>query len=326
MALPGMDRSEVDLSVEVFGKKLKAPIVISGMTGGYEEAAEINENLAKAAAEVGVGFGVGSQRAAFEEPGLAYTYEVVKKHKVPLVFGNIGVPQLKDSGVDYARKAMEMVGADLLAIHLNYLHEIIQPEGETYAGHAIGAIKKIATQLPVIAKETGAGISRSVAQQLIDAGVKGIDVGGLGGTSFSAVEVYRARLVGNDEKERLGQTFWNWGIPTPISVLESKGMVPIIATGGVRNGLDAARAIALGADLAGMARPLLKPAMDGYNAVVKELKVIISEIRAAMFLTGARNIGELAKRKYIITGRTAHWMAQLGYEASPGGLKIGSGD
>lgn len=310
-ALPEVDKDDIDLRVELFGKKLKAPIIIAGMTGGYDEAREINATLARAAAELGIGMGVGSQRAAIEDRALVETFDVVKDYDVPLVLGNIGVPQAKKAGVEYAKKAMRMVGADLLCVHLNFTQEIVQPEGDTDAKGSMAAIERWAKKVPIIAKETGAGMTKGVARDLINAGVKGIDVGGLSGTSFSAVEVYRARNSNHRKHERLGNTFWNWGIPTPVSVMEASMGVPIIATGGIRNGLDVTRAIVLGASATGIARPLLRPAMDGIHSLMEELEIIISELRAAMFLMGSEKISTLRHQKAVITGPTALWIEQL---------------
>ncbi len=313
-ALPEIDLDDIDLSVRLFGKKLEAPLVISSMTGGFGMGGEINENLAKAAAEVGVAMGVGSQRAAIEKPDLAPTYAVVKDYDVPLRFANLGAPQLipqatkRAYGVADAKKAMEMIGADALIVHLNFLQEVVQPEGDRRAKGCLAAIKSLAARFPVMAKETGAGISREVAAALQRTGVKAIDVGGLGGTSFSAVEHYRARKEAASLKERLGATFWDWGIPTPASIVLANVGLPLIATGGVRSGLDAAKGIALGATAAGMAKPMLEAARESADAVVAELRAVIEELKAAMFLTGASSIGELQDRQVIINPPTATWI------------------
>src|SRR3989442_8584421 len=230
------------------------------MTGGFGMGREINANLAKGAAEAGVAMGVGSQRAALEKPELVDTYAVVKDYDVPLRFANLGAPKLitqegkRAYGFEDARRAMAMVDAHVLIVHLNFLQEVVQPEGDRRARGVMASVSKIASKLPVMAKETGAGISREVAHLLKKAGVKGIDVGGLGGTSFSAVEYYRARKEAQTLKERLGATFWNWGIPTPASVVLAAVGLPIVATGGGPSGLDVAEAIALRANAAGDAQ------------------------------------------------------------------------
>lgn len=317
-ALPEVDLDEIDTSVTLFGKRLKAPLVISSMTGGFSDAVKINDHLARGATQVGVGMGVGSQRPVLQGQASEESWTVVRKHQAPLMIANIGAPQLvrqerrEPLGLDDARKALDMVRGDILAIHLNYTQEIVQPEGDRRARGVLRAIRSVAKEVPVLGKETGAGISREVALQLKDAGVKGIDIGGLGGTSFSAVEYYRAQKEGMKQKERLGQAFWEWGIPSPVSVQLAQVGLPVIATGGVRNGLDVARAIALGASAAGMASQMLRAAEISPEAVVGELEAVIAELKAVMFLTGCRNVGELQKRQTILLGPTREWAEGLG--------------
>ena len=313
-ALPEIDLDDIDLGVKFLGKRLAAPLIISSMTGGFGMGKEINANLAKAAAEVGVAMGVGSQRAALEKPDLVPTYAVVKDFGVPLVLANLGAPQLvpqegkRAYGLADARRAIEMIDADALIIHLNFLQEVVQPEGDRRSKGCLAAIKSLAAKFPVMAKETGAGISRETAARLKQTGVKAIDVGGLGGTSFSAVEHYRARKEASTLKERLGATFWNWGIPTPASILLSDVGLPLVATGGIRSGLDAAKGIALGATMAGMAKPMLEAARTSADAVVMELRAVIEELKAAMFLTGSTSIKELQDRPAIVSPPTASWL------------------
>ena len=313
-SIPDFDFDEIDLSMELFGKRLNAPIVIAGMTGGCDSGKEVNENLAIAAEKLRIGMGVGSQRAALEHPELVPSYSIVKDYDIPFVYGNIGAPQLigQNDGhdpmdVDAGRKAMDMIGADMLAIHLNYLQEIAQPEGDLGARGVLKAITGMASELPILAKETGAGISRNTALQLKEAGVRGIDVGGTGGTSFSAVEVFRAVEATDHLRERLGRTFWDWGIPTPVSVEIAQVGLPIIATGGLRNGLDLAKAITLGADAGGFANQLLRSALDGPKEIIREIELIIEELKVAMFLTGAMNIEELRSKDLISSGRIKDW-------------------
>ncbi len=318
-ALPEIDLDDVDVSCTLLGRRLAAPLVISSMTGGFSMGREINANLAKAAAQVGVAMGVGSQRAALEKPELVDTYAVVKDHDVPLRFANLGAPQLvpqegkRAYGLEDARRAIAMVDAHALIVHLNYLQEVVQPEGDRRAKGVLGAVSRLAARLPVVAKETGAGISRDVALALKRAGVRAIDVGGLGGTSFAAVEHYRAKKESASLKERLGATFWNWGIPTPASLLLADVGLPLIATGGVRSGLDAAKGIALGASAAGMAKPMLEAAKAGPEAVVRELEAVIAELKAAMFLTGSSSLDELREQHAIVGRPTADWL-DLGKE------------
>lgn len=318
-AIPELGLDDVELSTTLFGKKLAAPLIISAMTGGYSEAENINRNLAEAASEFQVGMGVGSQRAAIEDEGMERTYSVVKDYDVPLLMANIGAPQFvkqkggEPYGTDEAVRAMKMIDADMLAIHLNYLQEVIQPEGDTRAKGTLLAIKKIALQLPVVVKETGAGISYEAAVELRKCGVKGIDVGGLGGTSFSAVEYYRAKNLNDKSRERLGSTFWNWGIPTPVSLILADVGLPLIATGGIRNGSDIAKAAVLGASASGVAGVLLKAALDSPEAVKDEIRLILDELRATMFLTSSKNLEELAKNEFVITGRTSEWIDGIGW-------------
>jgi len=316
-SLPEIDLDDIDTSVVLLGQKLEAPIIISAMTGGYGKAEEINRNLASVAAEHGVGMGVGSQRAAIEEPDMARTYGVIKEFDVPLRIANLGAPQLIRQGltppleIDSGRTAMEMIDAHVLAIHLNYLQEVVQPEGDTKAKGVLKAVERFATALPVIAKETGAGVSRESALQLKKARVRGIDVGGLGGTSFSGVEYYRARAAGDSVRANIGETFWDWGLPTPVSVVLASVGLPVIATGGVRTGLDVARAVAVGASAAGMAGRLLPAALQDREALSKELGTIVDELKAAMFLVGASSVKELADTKALIEGRSRSWLDHL---------------
>ena len=315
--LPEVDLEEIDTSVTIFGRRLKAPLVISAMTGGYGKAEEINRNLASVAEEFGIGMGVGSQRAALENPEVARTYSVIKEFEIPLRIGNLGVPQLIKQGltaplgIEEGKAAMEMVDAHMLAVHLNYLQEIVQPEGDTKSRGGLKALEKFAAALPVIAKETGAGMPRETALKLKGAKVRGIDVGGLGGTSFSAVEYYRAKSAGDSSRVNIGKTFWDWGIPTPVAVVVANVGLPVIATGGLRSGLDVARAIGIGASSAGMAGRLLPAALVSKEALTIELRTIIDELKAAMFLVGAKDLKELAATKAIVTGRSKEWLDQL---------------
>ena len=315
--LPEVDLEEIDTSTTVFGRKLNAPLIISAMTGGYGKAEEINRNLAEVAEQFGIGMGVGSQRAALENPEVARTYSVIKEFEIPLRIGNLGVPQLIKQGlrgplgIEEGRAAMEMVDAHMLAVHLNYLQEIVQPEGDTRSKGGLKALEAFASALPVIAKETGAGIPKETALRLKRAQVKGLDVGGLGGTSFAAVEYYRAKSAGDSTRANIGKTFWDWGIPTPVAVVVAEVGLPIIATGGLRSGLDVARAVGIGASCGGMAGRLLPAALEGKDAVAREVGTIIDELKAAMFLVGAKNMEELASTKAIMTGRSKEWLDQL---------------
>ncbi len=302
-ALPEIDMDEVDTTWEEFGKKMAAPIIIAGMTGGFDKAKEVNEELAKIAEKFQIGMGVGSQRAALEDESSVESYSVINNYNIPLKIANIGAPQLLEwkDAVEKASKAIEMIETDVLAIHLNFLQEAIQVEGDRNAKGCLDKIQEVASSLstPVIVKETGAGISKEVALRLCETDIAGIDVGGMSGTSFAAIEAYRAKKMGDSVQEELGYLFKDWGIPTPVSVMEvadvchDAGMV-IIATGGIRNGIDAAKAIAIGADAAGMASALLT---DGE----RKLEVTLKALKTAMFLTGCKNLQELKEAEIWIS-------------------------
>ncbi|MHC1572251.1 MAG: type 2 isopentenyl-diphosphate Delta-isomerase [Methanosarcinales archaeon] len=310
-ALPEISKREIDTSTRFFDKNFAAPIMIASMTGGHSATLKVNENLALAASELGIGIGVGSQRAALENKDEEASFRIVRDVAPDLfIHANIGACQLKEYGVKGALKAVEMIDADALAIHLNFLQEAIQPEGETNATGCLSIIHRVCNELsvPVIAKETGAGISRETAGALVDAGVSAIDVGGMGGTSWAGVEVYRAKARGDQLCERLGELFWNWGIPTAASIIECRGHVPVIATGGIRNGVDILKSLALGASLTGLALPLVKPAMESKKEVVKVLQEIIEELKTAMFLTGCANINDAKTLPFVTTGSLHEWL------------------
>lgn len=303
-ALPEINKFDIDLSTELLGKKLQAPLVISGMTGGYTEGKKINEHLAAAASKFQIAMGIGSQRAALENQRLIETYSVIKNYDIPLKIANIGASQMvlwdKKQILENANKIVNMIDADVLAVCLNFLQEAIQPEGEAHAKGCLATIDMLSREFgrPIIIKESGAGISGKIAHQLKKTKICGIDVGGAGGTSFSAVEYYRAKIKGDTYKMRAGQTFWDWGVPTPTCILEvgkaTNWELPIIATGGVRNGLDIAKALVLGANAAGMAHALLKSALKDKKSLELELDVIMRELRIAMFLVGADTIDKLS--------------------------------
>jgi isopentenyl-diphosphate delta-isomerase len=320
-ALPELDFDEIDTTVTLFNKELKAPIIIAAMTGGFKDdkydAEVINGNLAAGAAAAGIGMGVGSQRRAIVEHENESTFTIVKEHDVPLVIGNIGAPQLvpqkdgrKPLTLDELKAALELIDADILAVHLNYLQEICMVDGEKNAHDCLDAIGGFAKELPILVKETGAGISNEMAIKLRDAGVAGFDVGGLSGTSFAAVEMHRAERAGDKLHQRLGSTLWNWGIPTPICILESNVGLPMIATGGLRTGLDVARTLVLGANAGGIAKNLLGAAVESSEAVTDLINIIINELKSTMFLLGAKTPADLAGCNYILTGTTMEWRKQ----------------
>jgi len=314
-ALPELDPEDIDTTAFVLGKKLAFPFIVTAITGGFRGAGKINANIAEACAETGIGMGVGSQRAGLE--GIdRESYEVIKEYDVPLVVGNVGAPQLGKQhskapyGPDDIGGAKEMIDADAVAIHLNFLQEVVQPEGDVRSKGCHDAIRDIAREYPIIVKETGAGISARTAERLKGIGVRAIDVAGTGGTSFSAVELYRAENVRDEARAAIGRTFFDWGIPAPVSVIRAGTGIPIIASGGLANGLHAANSIAIGACCAGAANAILEKASESADAVKKELNIIKEEFRAAMLLTGSANISELRNADRIILGRTREWLDQ----------------
>lgn len=319
-ALPDIDREDVDASSTLFGKDLSAPIIIEGMTGGIKEADEINAALAEAVEEVGLALGVGSQRIALVRPGVRASFRVVRE-KAPHAFlmANLGCPQIsREFGIDEVDAAIEMINADAIAIHMNPLQEIIQENGEAYYRDVASKLRDIVVQakVPIIAKETGAGVSREDAIELGKIGISGIDVGGAGGTSWPAVEFYRGRAARDERKRRLGRLFWDWGIPTTVSIVEVRGSFAgtVIASGGIRSGLDIARALALGADCAGLALPILRAAKKGTRKVVGLLESLIEELRVCMFLVGAKDVDELKKAPIVILGKTNEWLRIRGFD------------
>ena len=319
-ALPEIELKKIDLSTTVFGYKFSAPLFVGAMTGGTAKALKINAAIAEAVEELNIGMGVGSQRVAIDNPKLERSFSVVRE-KAPTAFilANIGGPQLVGKyGVKEAKKAVEMVNANALAIHLNALQEAVQPEGETDYSGLISKIGEIAQALevPVIVKETGAGIAAEEAKLLEEAGVAGIDVSGVGGTSWAAVEYYRAKRRQDEFRQRLGETFWDWGIPTAISLVEAVKSVsiPVIASGGICQGIDIAKASALGASLVSVASPTLRPATKGSKEVKKTLQFLIGEVRNSMFLVGADSLQKLQKVPVVLTGKTAEWLRARGFK------------
>jgi len=315
-ALPELDMNKLDLSVDFLGKRLKAPFLIASITGGHPDTIPVNSALAAAAEELGVGIGVGSQRAAIDDPAQEESFRVVRDEAPnAFVYGNVGAAQIRKYGVEGVEKLVEMIEADALAIHLNFLQEAIQPEGDKDATGCLDTIREICSSLgtPVIVKETGAGISREDALLLQKAGVSAIDVGGVGGTSWAGVEVYRARESGDSISEHLGELFWDFGIPTVASIIESRVFLQIIATGGVRTGLDIAKSIALGASAASAALPFVGSALKGKEPVVSILSRMLDEFRTAMFLCGCANIQDLRNAPVVVTGWTLEYFGQRGF-------------
>jgi isopentenyl-diphosphate Delta-isomerase len=295
-ALPELNMCTIDTSAQVFGKKLNGPLLISCMTGGTEEALRINRNLAAAAQRAGVAMGLGSMRAAVVRPEVAHTFLVRDVAPDIVLFANIGAVQLNYGfRIEQCQRAVDLVGADALVLHLNPLQEALQPEGDVDWSNLLQKIEAVARAMPVpvIAKEVGWGISPRVAKQLAMAGVAWIDVAGAGGTSWSQVEMYRAKT---DIQRRVAAAFVDWGISTAESirnVREAAPEVPVIASGGLKNGLDGAKSLALGATLFGMAGPFLRAATVSEQAVADEIEVVLRQMRVAMLCTGAANLTAL---------------------------------
>ena len=301
-ALPEVDLDRIDPSVPLFGKTLRAPLLISAMTGGTEAAGRINRSLAEAAEAAGIAMGVGSQRAALEDPGLAATFQVRAAAPTALLFANLGAIQLNYGyTVDHCRRAAAMIEADALVLHFNPLQEAVQPGGDTNWSGLIGKIETVCRilEIPVIAKEVGWGFSEEDARLLAGAGVASIDVAGAGGTSWSQVEMHRAET---GAQARLAAAFIDWGIPTAQAIRNVRAgapELPVIASGGLRSGTDIAKCIALGAVLGGMAGPYLKAAADSVEAVIDTIGEIRRELEICMFAAGAADLAALRRTELI---------------------------
>lgn len=301
-ALPEIDLDAIDVSVEFLGRRLAAPLLVSCMTGGTEMAGRINRNLAAGAERTGVAVGVGSQRKALEDPAKADTFRVREvAPSIPLL-ANLGAVQLNyGMGVRECRQAVDMIGADALALHLNPLQEAIQPEGQCDFSGLLPKIGQVVREvgLPVVVKEIGCGLSEATARALIRQGVRILDTAGVGGTSWARIEAQRAGDL------EIGEVFAGWGLPTPESIrqvrLAAEGVssVTVIASGGLRNGLDAAKAIALGADLVGMAYPFLGPATESPERVAEKVRRTVRELKICMFCLGIKSIAELQGTKLL---------------------------
>jgi len=320
-SLPEVDFDDITLEVEFLGKKLKAPIIVVGMTGGHEDTLEINSTIAEVVEELGLGMGVGSQRAAIENSNLEYTFKVVRE-KAPTapIIGNIGVTQLVSGyTIREVVKAIEMIDADAIAVHLNPAQEVFQIEGDKRFTNAIRKIIELAEELekPVIVKETGCGISMEVASKLASSKILGFDISGAGGTSWIIVEMIRVAKRGFKILEEVAKTFTNWGNPTVVSIIETRYAARdklIIASGGLRSGLDIAKSIALGADLGGIGLPVLKYAVKGKEELRNYLEKLILELKIAMFLTGSKNIDDLRKTPIVLDVPIRNWIEMRGID------------
>ncbi len=329
-ALPEVDLDEIDTSVPFLGHKLRYPLFMSSLTGGHPDVTSINRNLARAAERYGLALGVGSQRAAIVNPDVASSYAVTREN-APNAFliANIGAPQLIPQArhaaftPEQVQRAIDMIGANALAVHMNSLQEAAQPEGDRRTIGEAAALKTLIGQvgLPVIAKETGAGVCREQAFLLRSCGVAAIDVGGAGGSSMSAMEAARSKSRGDEQTMNIGLLYQNWGIATPIAVVEaSTARLPLISTGGVRTGLDIARALALGAALVGMGFPFLKAASESYEKVCELLETVVAEMKVAMQLSGAASVAQLRQVDVVVTGETREWLMLRGFESDLKGM------
>ncbi len=302
---------EIDLSVEVLGKRLNYPLIITGMTGGAEEVGRFNREIAALADRMGIGFGVGSQRAMLRHPELKRTFQVRDVAPDVLLLGNIGVAQARGMSAREVAQLAEEIGADAMCIHLNAAMEIIQENGDHDFRGSLDGIERLIREspLPIIVKETGCGFARESGIRLAEAGVKWIDVSGAGGTSWVGVETIRNRAL-----RHLGEAFWDWGIPTAASVCELRALdLNLIASGGIRTGLQAAKCLALGAKVAGVALPVLRAYVSGgITGAEVFLKSFGDELRVALMLCGAAKVGDLTPDHAVIGGRLLEWVKQRG--------------
>ena len=309
-ALPELSLDEVDTSVQIFSKTLRAPIIIAAMTGGNDRARAINLELASIAEECGYGFGVGSQRAMLINPGVQESYSIRSVAPNTLLLGNLGGVQAAKLGSHAVAELANAVGADAICIHLNPAMELVQPEGDRDFRGILGVLERLANdlRLPVMAKETGCGISARVARRLQERGIMHVDVSGAGGTSWVAVETERLQVQQRDAV----LAFRDWGIPTAASVsyCSESGMKTIVATGGIANGIEVAKAVAMGAHAAGLARPVLKAFdAEGRSGALTYLRRVEAELRMAMLLTGARNVKALRGVERKILTPLREWIS-----------------
>jgi isopentenyl-diphosphate delta-isomerase len=323
-ALPELSVADVDTSVELLGRQLAAPLVISGMTGGTARAGEINRALATVAQKHGLAFGVGSQRAMLREPELAATYRVRDAAPDALLLGNVGAVQARDAGPAAVAELVEAIDADALCVHLNVAQELVQDEGDRDFRGCLDAIAELveALPVPVVAKETGCGLGPGSLLRLRATGVAAVDVAGAGGTTWTGVESLR----GSARQRRLGQELREWGIPTAASVVYARRAgLCAIASGGLRSAVDVVRALALGASAAGMALPFLRAheqrGLDGALALADQL---VEGIRVGMLLVGARNLERLARAPRVLDPRLAAWLTLGADQNGPIGQEPGS--
>jgi isopentenyl-diphosphate delta-isomerase len=309
-SLPEASLDELDLDVQLLGKRLRAPIIIAAITGGTRAGGKINSDLAQIAEKHGYGFGLGSQRPMLQEPSTAASYKVRTRAPTALILGNIGVVQAREYPSQTLGAMAEQVGADALCVHMSPAMELVQPGGDRDFRGCAETFARLVRDLalPVVAKETGSGLGRRSVETLRKAGVTVVDVSGAGGTSWVGVETLRAR---DSAARRVGELLWDWGVPTAVSVINAvAGGMTAIATGGIRNGLDAARALALGATAVGIARPVLQAYQKGGKKGAEAyLLQVERELSAVMILCGARTIADLQQTERVLTGELREWLS-----------------
>ncbi|MFX1385168.1 MAG: type 2 isopentenyl-diphosphate Delta-isomerase [Promethearchaeota archaeon] len=319
-ALPELNLDDVNLSCEFLGKSISAPVFIGAMTGGTELTKKINVSLAKAAQKYQIPMMVGSQRVILRHPETKESFSAVRKAApdIPII-ANIGIAQVATSeNFDYVEEIINNINADALAIHLNVIQEVIQPEGNKVFSGAFDKIRMLKNQynIPIVIKETGCGISKEIALKLVEIGIDIIDVSGLGGTSWVAVEYYRAKKHNAEYKMDLGKMFWDWGIPTAASILEVSSVVKstpnikIIGSGGIRSGIDIAKALRIGADFTAITRPFLMGTLEGHTSIEKVIEKILRELRITMLLISSKDINELKKTPIVIGSSLKEWLEE----------------
>jgi isopentenyl-diphosphate Delta-isomerase len=307
-ALPELHADQVDTRTMLLGRELAAPVIVAAMTGGTERAAEVNRDLARAADELGLAFGLGSQRAMFVRPETAWTFSIREVAPNVLLLGNLGVVQARAMSTQQIIELCGAVGANALCVHLNPAMEIVQPGGDRDFSGGLDTLARLVAELPipVVAKETGCGLSRRVAERIVATGVKTVDVSGSGGTSWVAVEAHRA--IDEDDKA-LAEELWDWGIPTAASVLQLSGLpLEIIATGGLKSGSDVARAVVLGATCGGIAAAVLRAHKDGgFDGAKAFLRRAVASVKAIMLLTGCRDVAALRRAPKLLGESLRAW-------------------